>query len=57
MNFLSYKVFEFYSQLGKKNVDLGISTVNSVPNYGLCEFKEGIGCRIDPKFTFVHKTE
>ncbi|MCF8380679.1 MAG: hypothetical protein K9H49_13970 [Bacteroidales bacterium] len=55
MNFLTYKVFEFYKSSGKKIVDIGPSTENSIPNYGLCEFKEGIGCQIDPKFTFCQK--
>jgi len=55
MNFLSFKVFEFYKNSGRKIVDIGPSTENSVPNYGLCEFKEGIGCKMDPKFTFILK--
>jgi len=53
MNFLSYRVFEHYHQQGMKRVDLGPSTDHSVPNYGLAEFKESIGCTIDPKFTFT----
>jgi hypothetical protein len=53
MNFLAYKVFEHYKAIGIKVVDIGPSTENSVPNYGLVEFKEGIGCRIDPKYTFI----
>lgn len=57
MNFLAYKVFEYYKEAGRKIVDIGPSTENSVPNYGLCEFKEGIGCRIDPKFTFVYNPD
>lgn len=52
MNFLSYKVFEYFKSSGIKVVDIGPSTEYSVPNYGLCEFKESIGCRIDPKYTF-----
>jgi lipid II:glycine glycyltransferase (peptidoglycan interpeptide bridge formation enzyme) len=55
MNFISYKVFEYYKSSGKKVVDIGPSTEHSMPNYGLCEFKEGIGCRIDPKFTMIKK--
>lgn len=55
MNFLAFKVFEYYKSYGIKIVELGISTEHSVPNYGLCEFKEGIGCRIDPQFTFIQK--
>ena len=52
MNFLSYKVFEYYQQLNFKIVDIGPSTENSIPNFGLCEFKESIGCSISCKFSF-----
>jgi len=55
MNFLAFKVFEYYKNSNKRIIDIGPSTENSIPNYGLCEFKEGIGCRIDPKYTFIHK--
>ena len=55
MNFLSYKVFEYYHSIQKEYVHIGISTEDSVPNYGLCEFKESIGCTITPKFTFSKK--
>ena len=53
MNFLTFKVFEFFKEIGMQFMDIGISTVNSIPNYGLCEFKESIGCDISPNFTFV----
>ena len=52
MNFISYKLFEYYSSSGKKIVDIGYSTENSIPNYGLCEFKESIGCEVYTKLTF-----
>lgn len=52
MNFLTYKVFEYYASKGFKTLEIGISTENSVPNYGLCEFKESIGCSISLKYTF-----
>ena len=52
MNFLSYKVFEYFKSKGLRCLDIGYSTVDSVPNYGLCEFKESIGCDIQPKLTF-----
>jgi hypothetical protein len=55
MNFLSYKVFEYYKQQNLQVVDIGPSTENSIPNYGLCEFKESIGCSIAPKFSFSKK--
>ena len=54
MNFISFKVFEYYKYSGKKVVDVGPSTENSMPNYGLCEFKESVGCKIDPKYTLIH---
>lgn len=53
MNFLSYKLFEHYKGKGYKIVDIGPSTEDSLPNYGLCEFKESIGCRITVKHTLT----
>jgi len=52
MNFISFKVFEYYKNTGKRMVDIGISTDNSIPNFGLCEFKESIGCDISQKTCF-----
>ena len=51
MNFLSYKIFEHYKDNGMKLIDIGPSSENSRPNYGLCEFKESIGCDITTKFS------
>jgi hypothetical protein len=53
MNFLSYKIFEYYIKTGKRVIDIGPSTENSVPNFGLCDFKESIGCKISQKMSFV----
>ena len=52
MNFLAYKIFEFYKQQNYIVIDIGPSTENSVPNYGLCDFKESIGCDISLKLGF-----
>lgn len=53
MNFLSYKVFEYYYNQGKiKILDIGTSSQHGEPNYGLCEFKENIGCEMTLKYTF-----
>jgi hypothetical protein len=52
MNFLSAEIFKSYKQRLKKYVHIGISTEDSIPNYGLCEFKESIGCNTTPKYTF-----
>ncbi len=53
MNFLSYKVFEYYKLKGKFITDIGPSSENSIPNFGLCEFKESIGCEISTKHTLI----
>jgi RimJ/RimL family protein N-acetyltransferase len=52
MNFLAYKIFEYYKQTNIEIIDIGTSTENGIPNYGLCDFKESIGCIVEPKFTF-----
>jgi hypothetical protein len=57
MNFLSFHIFQYYKNQGIKIVDIGPSTENSIPNYGLCEFKESIGCDIMIKTEFYHKLE
>lgn len=54
MNYLSFKVFEFYKLNNKRIVDIGPSTENSIPNYGLCEFKESIGCDIATKLGLTY---
>lgn len=53
MNYLSYKVFEFYSKSKVEYIDIGPSSEDSFPNYGLCDFKESIGCDIQPKLSFA----
>jgi hypothetical protein len=53
MNFMAYKVFEYYKNIGIQIIDIGPSTENSIPNHGLCEFKESIGCEITQKLTFI----
>jgi hypothetical protein len=55
MNFLSFQVFQYYMQEGIAIIDIGPSTENSVPNNGLCEFKESIGCDINIKTEFYKK--
>jgi len=55
MNFLSHEIFKFYNSVGIKIVDIGPSTENSIPNHGLCEFKESIGCDLSLKASFYKK--
>jgi hypothetical protein len=57
MNFLAYEIFKFYKETGVKVVDIGPSTEDSLPNFGLCEFKESIGCDLSLKYGFYKKFE
>lgn len=52
MNFLSYKIFEYYKYHWFNIVDIGPSTDNSIPNFGLINFKNSIGCDSTSKLTF-----
>jgi len=51
INFLSYELINYYVKLGMRYLDIGPSTENSIPNYGLCNFKESIGCQRSLKYT------
>lgn len=55
MNFLSFHVFKYYKDQGIRIIDIGHSTVDSIPNHGLCEFKESIGCSIGLLYEFYKK--
>ncbi|MBP1617296.1 MAG: hypothetical protein H6Q14_1123 [Bacteroidetes bacterium] len=50
MNFMAFQLGIYYYRKGIKFLDIGPSTENSMPNYGLCAFKEGIGCFSYTKF-------
>ena len=52
MNYLAYQLFVYYRSKGAKILDIGPSTDNGMPNIGLCNFKESIGCIAFNKFTF-----
>jgi hypothetical protein len=52
MNYLSFQLVQFYLDKGVQVIDAGYSTEDSVPNYGLCDFKESIGCSAYPKLSF-----
>lgn len=51
MNVMAYKLIEYCKLQGYTHMDIGISTDNGVPNFGLSDFKQSIGCRATPKFT------
>lgn len=52
MNLLAENVYEFYQQKGIQVLDIGPSTENGVPNYGLWDFKESIGVSVLIKVYF-----
>lgn len=50
INFLAYKLLEHYKNRGIEMIDIGPSSENGLPNYGLCSFKESIGCEVTGKY-------
>lgn len=55
INFLSYNIFKYYKEQKISLIDIGTSTVDGVPNFGLCDFKESIGCSCSPKINWILK--
>ncbi len=53
INFLSLRLIEYYLKQGIDILDIGPSSINSFPDYGLCNFKESIGCNISLKNTYT----
>lgn len=49
MNYLGRELVSIYSRRGYRYLDIGPSTQDGIFNYGLCEFKESIGCKRDLK--------
>ena len=52
MNFMAFSMLKYYSNKGVSFFDLGPSTDNSLPNFGLSDFKQSIGCLPSIKFSF-----
>ncbi|OYU85090.1 MAG: hypothetical protein CFE24_03780 [Flavobacterium sp. BFFFF2] len=55
MNFLSFKLFDYFSVQGIHLLDIGPSTEHGKLNIGLGDFKESIGCKLSEKYTFCKK--
>lgn len=53
MNALPYFLMGHYRRAGFRIVDIGPSSTGGVPNPGLCDFKESLGCLASAKPTFV----
>lgn len=44
INFIAYNLIQYYKAKNFEILDIGISTEEGIPNYGLCSFKESLGC-------------
>lgn len=53
INYLAYQLIHYYDKRGFNYLDIGPSTEKSIPNYGLCDFKESIGCDISTKMSMI----
>lgn len=51
INALAEFLVTYYTNKGFEYLDIGPSTDQGIPNYGLIDFKESIGCRTDSKVT------
>lgn len=52
MNLLTYYTIRYYGDRGFEILDKATASVDSIPNYGLCNFKESVGCERSLKYTF-----
>ncbi len=52
MNMVAFKTFEYYKACGFDFLDIGPSSIEGMPNVGLCSFKETVGCFTDLKYVF-----
>jgi hypothetical protein len=57
MHFLAHGVFGHYHDQNIPTIDVGPAMIDNKPNYGLCEFKESIGCDIQPKLTLEWRND
>ena len=55
VNYLAAELVAFYLARGIRIIDVGPSSERGIPNFGLCRFKESIGCQASVKHTFRMK--
>lgn len=53
INYLSYQLLQIYHDRDFEYLDIGPSTENGQPNFGLCDFKDSIGCMRTAKVRFT----
>ena len=52
MNYLSWYAIKYFGDKGYKYIDRATTGTNSIPNYGLGDFKESIGGKRCLKYAF-----
>ena len=52
VNYLAYSLFNIYFSRGFHFLDVGPSSEFGIPNFGLCVFKDSIGCERSAKLRF-----
>ncbi len=57
INYISYNLLRYYREKGFRHIDVGISTDYGEPNFGLCDFKESIGCTRTNKYRLNKEIE
>lgn len=57
INYLAYYLYNYYLEKEIRVLDIGPSMIDGMPNYGLCDFKESIGCSISSKFILKRYVE
>lgn len=55
MNYLAYQLYMYYAKKGIRILNIGPSLEKGIPNYGLCSYKESIGCVAGSKYTYRKK--
>jgi len=55
MALLTTEIFDYYKKIGKKYLDIGISSEDGIINAGLADFKKSIGCSNNIKITFRYE--
>lgn len=55
INYLAYMLTKYYQDKNIKFIDIGPSTENSIPNVGLCDFKDSIGTKTCCKYLISRK--
>lgn len=55
VNFLADQLVKYYKTKNAQYLDVGPSSDYGLPNYGLCDFKTGIGCELSSKLSFEYR--